>query len=110
MLQINNYKYPPRLYFLCYGMAMSLICYLIVYSSSLLRKCRLFAFIGMNSIWIYLYHIPLIQITGLLGSPWYIRYIFVCILAVLLCQIQIIVVNKLQAKYKSFSFFKYFRG
>lgn len=110
IISMNNYKYPPRGYFLIYGALASLICYLAVSRVCCLHKSKIISFIGMNTIWIYLYHIPLVQLTGRLVLPWYIQYVIVYVIAVIICFAQVSVVNVLQHKYPKLSFLKYFKG
>lgn len=112
MIQINNYKSPPQLYYLVWGAFLSTICYIIIqkHSQLWLAKYKLFSFIGMNTIWIYLYHIPLIQITTILKTPWYIQYLVVYALAVTFCYIQVKFVKEIKNKYPSLPILKYLKG
>lgn len=66
---------------------------------------RLLLFIGQNTIWIYLYHIPLIQATGMMSLPYIARYLIVYGIATVIVYIQ----NLLVYRYK-FPFHKYFIG
>lgn len=110
LLSINAQKYPPQSYFLFYGLFMSFVCYafsdLSTFSKRMPTICR---FIGMNTIWIYLYHIPLVQITGVLLLPWWLRYIFVYLFAVVICYIQVSIVNRLCLQHNR-TIYKYLRG
>ena len=61
------FKYPPRLYYLSYAVAITFLIYLLleplknlILTSSMLS--RSITFISQNSIWIYLWHIPFIKI------------------------------------------------
>ena len=58
-----TYKYPPQSYYLIYGLFVccGLWCTRKYYSHFLENK--LFLFIGQNTIWIYLYHIPLLIVS-----------------------------------------------
>lgn len=67
-------------------------------------------FVGQNTIWIYLWHIPLIQLTGLMDIHWLIRFILVYMMAVSICFIQVVIVDKLQDKYKKNTYLKYLKG
>lgn len=108
---INSFKYPPRTFYLLYGIVLSLFLYIAVKYMSNSSTIRLggvnniLLFIGQNTIWIYLYHIPLVQITGRFGMNWGIRYFIVLFLAVVLTYLQV------RLSYKSEkSFAKYFLG
>ena len=110
LLNINVLKYPPQAYFLFYGLFMSLVCHAVCCHTCLVRHvpalCR---FIGMNTIWIYLYHIPLIQITGILSLPWWLRYVAVYAVSVAVTYVQIRIVNRLRLRYDS-AIYKYLKG
>ena len=54
-------------------------------------------------------HIPLIQITGLIGVPWYVRYFVVYLLAVSIVWFQIDMVKSIELKHK-YVFLKYLKG
>lgn len=107
---VNNFKYPPQFHFLAYGAMMSLVCFWLVGKTGKLQKVRLLKFIGRNTIWIYLWHIPLIQLTGLLGLSWWLRYIVVYLLAVVVCYVQVSVVERIRLKHENMSFLKYLKG
>lgn len=64
ILHINDFKYPPTNIFLIYGIIMSVIIYFIVYSKKRTQLNSFVNFVGCNSIWIYLWHIPFITITS----------------------------------------------
>lgn len=110
LLEINALKYPPQTYFLFYGLFVSLVCYktcsYMHLDKHLPAICR---FIGMNSIWIYLYHIPLVQITGTSALPWWIRYFLVYAIAVIICYIQVRIVQRLRLRHDR-AIYKYLEG
>jgi fucose 4-O-acetylase-like acetyltransferase len=66
LVPTQNFKYPPTAYYLSYAMAVS--CALWLASDGMcksLRALRLFGFfefMSRNSIWIYLWHIPLLAV------------------------------------------------
>lgn len=109
-LDINALKYPPQAWFLFYGVVMSLICYIVCcrtrFSRHIPGLCR---FVGMNTIWIYLYHIPLIQLTGMLSMSWWLRYIIVYFGAVSVYAVHNFIVKCVQSHWDS-SIFKYLKG
>ena len=76
-----NYKYPPQVYFIIYGAAASVILWLIknVINKVIIcmRLSSLATFIGQNSIWIYLWHIPLVLFMSPYIENWFARYIAV---------------------------------
>lgn len=84
------FKYPPQSYFMLWGITISCFLWLTARWWSRILDNRLFIFIGRNTIWIYLWHIPFVNIV--VGGPfdgWNLvwKYIFVygaalCIYAV----------------------------
>lgn len=110
VLNIQGSKYPPQAYFLFFGVLMSLLCYAVCFYMKLGNGIyRLFRFIGMNTIWIYLYHIPFIQLTGKMSMHWSLRYIIVYAFSVVMCYVQICLVNKLSA-YRDRKIYRYLKG
>lgn len=110
LLNIQGSKYPPQAYFLFYGLLMSLVCYAICFYTKIGKYtnaiCR---FIGSNTIWIYLYHIPLVQITKILSLHWSLRYVISYVLAVAICYVQVYIIEKLR-KYNDRKIYKYLQG
>ena len=98
IIQTQQFKYPPTLYYLSYAIGVSLVLWLTAgYFLNWIEKLGasdIMSFIAQNSIWIYLWHIPFIEIIQL---PFYIKYIFVYGIALLLAFIQIFIVTKLVA-------------
>ena len=111
LLQAN--KYPPQLYYLLWGMCISCLLWL---TSGLWRRVldnSLFTFIGRNTIWIYLWHIPLINIA--VGGPldhWHLglKYAFVYLGALCLYGVQYYLVQRANVRWKNNGFTKYFVG
>ena len=110
LLIFNNFKYPPNSYYILYGVLMSTLCYIILVKFETYRYLLLFEFIGCNTIWIYLYHIPLIQITGKLSLGWPIRYLMVFVIAFLLTYLQVKLITMLQKKYIWASRLQFLKG
>lgn len=114
----NSSKYPPHGIFLYYGIFCSLLIYFILRQSfSLAKKQKNFhiiKFTSNHSIWIYLYHIPLIQITGkIIPDFWLSRYMIVYFLSCLFMIIQLRLVERIQPKLKSLflvSFLNYLKN
>ena len=105
-------KYPPRLYYLSYGIACSFgllllceKCQFKIFDNSFIR------YISMHSMWIYLWHILVLSVYRFLGLPevWYIKLFIVYGIAILV----IFVVNKcldLIERKIQIGFFRYLRG
>lgn len=109
---VNNYKYPPQFYYIVYGALMSMIIYAIICRTEQVKRFGNYPiplFIAQNTIWIYLYHIPFVQLTGLVFHDWYIRYPIVYICAVCACFLQVTIVDRL-AKRKQRKIYKYLKS
>lgn len=103
VISVNSFKYPPRALFLLYGTAMSFLA--VTLAQSLANRVHIpkwMLFIGQNTIWIYLYHIPLIQLTGMLAMPWGARYVLVYMLATFAVYAQNLIVNRFKIPYSTY--------
>lgn len=111
VLKINNFKYPPQSIFIIYGIIMSIISYKTILRLPSIQNNSVCRFIGMNTIWIYLYHIPLIQLSGMFPIiPWWCRYIIIYMVSVIICYIQIRIINYLTIYHKKLAIYKYLQG
>lgn len=106
---INDWKYPPSNVFLLYGLIMAILCYMIIYRKKREKLNAVVNFIGCNSIWIYLWHIPLVAITEKVGMIWWIGYVFVYLGAVCIYLIQLSLVKMIE-KRKVYGILKYLKG
>ncbi|MBY6198478.1 acyltransferase family protein [Vibrio hangzhouensis] len=88
-VDIQNYKYPPQLLYLLYGILMSIFLYSLKISGN-----RYIEFLGRNSMWLYLWHIPAIQMADGLSLDFLSSFAFVLFFSVVICKIQIFLVNK----------------
>ena len=105
-------KYPPRLYYLGYGIAWSfallLICekhYLKIYDNPIIR------YVSMHSMWIYLWHILVLYLYSALNLPkiWYIKLVIVYLASIII----VYIVNKvldLVERTGKIGILKYLRG
>ena len=96
----QHLKYPPRLYYLSYAMALSLFLWMIkdllfrCFENTSQRLVRLVTYIGSHTIWIYLWHIPLLSLVEPIDSA-LLRFLIVFVLASLVAYIQEVIVLKL---------------
>lgn len=111
--QVQAYKYPPRLYYLSYGIFCSL---------SLMTICRnkryekhfnnkIIQYVSSHSMWIYLWHILTLSTYEKLHLPenWILKFLAVSISAILI----VILVNKILDKLEKrrhIKLFDYLRG
>ena len=91
----QNFKYPPRLYYLTYAMTVSLLLYLLSQTKIFTRifNNRVILFIGSYSLWIYLWQILFLYTWHLIPkinifNNFIIEYGFVLFFAVLLAYLQ----------------------
>ena len=104
-------KYPPRLYYLTYGLLCSFILLIVCKKYNKLFNNKLINFISKNSMWIYLWHILVLDIYKYIHLPeiWYLKLLIVYSISLLI----VLLVNKilciLESKHK-INFFKYLRG
>lgn len=85
------FKYPPGVYYLLWGVVCSCFLWLTSRWWVPLLDNRLFTWIGRNTIWIYLWHIPFVNIV--VGGPfdswhWIFKYFFVYAAAVCIYGLQ----------------------
>lgn len=98
--ELQRYKYPPGMYYLFYALFVSCVLW---FAGDLLVKmvnaCRIdqpVMFIARNSLWIYLWHIPVVTFAAFVPLPYYIRYVLVFGVAVLIVFTQVAFVNRLE--------------
>lgn len=60
-------------------------------------NCKLIRFIGQNTVWIYLYHIPLVWLP--IDLNWALRYVIVYAVSILFFMFQYAIYIKLKDKY-----------
>ncbi len=105
-----EYKYPPRLYFLIWGLFMSVVCWVASPWLTKVFSNQLTLFIGRNTIWIYLWHIPLVGACSLLSDNWIIKFLILSIVSISICVIQTRVIDMLEQRYPNILILKYFKG
>jgi hypothetical protein len=91
---LQAFKYPPRIVYLSYGIAVSCVAWAaagwLTAACQWLRLLELIRFIGCNSIWIYLWHIPVVERTHMHFAA---RYFVVLAIALALAYLQVRLVN-----------------
>lgn len=100
-LDLSDRKYPPSLYYLSYGLGVSLILFSIRDSISKIVCCerikRVISFIGSHTMWIYLWHIPFFSLSFGLFT-WYIRFFIILLAPMIVVLIQSNIVNFLSCR------------
>ncbi len=104
-----TYKYPPRSYFIVYGLFASMLLWSLRSFLKPMTNNKVILFIGRNTIWIYLWHIVYVSLANIFLDSWIIKYFMVCLLAIITYMIQYSIIKHLAENRKT-SFFKYFIG
>ena len=105
-IDLSGFKYPPQHFYIIYGAVASILLYSSMNLLRVLSKCNIVIFIGQNTNWIYLWHIPFVPICLLLINSWRIRFLVVFFLAITIYSLQYRIVARTNS-----SFFKrYFIG
>lgn len=89
-----DYKYPPRTYFLVYGMFVSTVIWLSRKYWGEWLDSKFILFLGQNTIWIYLWHIPVVLLCTRI-DVWLVRFLVLLILPLAIYSIQYKVVTSL---------------
>lgn len=91
----QTFKYPPSIYYLSYALAVSTILWMITDKILILIKhlniAKPVMFVAQNSIWIYLWHIPLLQMIDL---SFYLKYPLVFGIASGITYIQVSIIKQ----------------
>lgn len=92
----QEFKYPPGVYYLSYALFVSTFLWLnserLLSIVESLRLKKIVCFIANNSIWIYLWHIPLIQS---IHMHYISKYFSVFLIAVVIVYVQVSILNKI---------------
>lgn len=112
---IQNYKYPPTMYYISYGMFISFILFIILDSRCIqsIFNNKFVEYISKNSLWIYLWHIIPTYILDIYGNlipiinkNFIIKFIFIFTFSILTTRIQEIIKCRIQM-YKLLKIKKY---
>ena len=96
-----EYKFPPRPYFIVYGSLISVLLWTTKKWWGRITNNRITSFIGQNTIWIYLWHIPFALFATVFMHNWFFKYVFVFGLAFLFFWVQYKVVKKINNSFLS---------
>ena len=95
----QKFKYPPRIYYLSYALAVSslaiaaapLVCSVLARQKVI--ESVIF-FIAQNSLWIYLWHIPMLQVSYRIHQTFWVEYVMVFSGAVCMAFAQSVLIRK----------------
>ncbi|SCX94311.1 Fucose 4-O-acetylase [Nonlabens sp. Hel1_33_55] len=114
LIPTQDFKYPISTYYLSYALMFSLFLFYIADDIwKLLNEFqkKLVVFISMNSIWTYLWHIPLIFLIGKIDLHFLIEYAIVVIAAFSIVYAQVFVIDRIMVpRIKNKKVAKVFRG
>lgn len=106
-IQTSQYKFPARIYYLCFGISVSL--FLLEFSKRLpIHIEKLITFISSHTLWIYFWHILFLYGLQFIipGNLWWLIYIIVIIFAVSVTYLQGLIVDKYIQKVPLLKYFK----
>ena len=104
-------KYPPRIYYLSYGIFVSFLLFFVLKKINL-KKFKIIDFCSKSSLWIYLWHIMIIFLLNTYYNSlnWKIKYIILLIGAISLTFIQNKIIDLLENTKASKKVLQVFRG
>ena len=112
-VSISQYKYPARIYYLSYGLCITIILLEITrYVENKLPNIKIIKFISENSLWIYLWQIMILTIVNYvlrINQYWILSWICLMFGSVFVTMIQFNYSNWLEKK-TNMKFWRYFRG
>lgn len=94
-----NFKTPPHSYYIIYGCFVSVLLWQLKSIIPKWIKNSFFVVLGQNTIWIYLWHMPLALVSNRISDSWEIRYLFVYLCAIGVFMVQRGIVNRLKSKF-----------
>ena len=94
----QTYKYPLQLYYLSYALAISTYLWAkgdLFWNGLPGRARKVLLFVSQNSIWIYLWHIPLVDVSRRIDAGFALEYPLVLSLSILITLVQVRVIDHL---------------
>lgn len=92
LLSTQSYKYPPQLYYISYALFVSALLYLSSTTQFFSRffNNKIIIFLGSSTIWIYLWHIIVLEIFNIsnFSPPYFIKFLLVLILSTIIAYFQ----------------------
>lgn len=111
VLSFHENKYPPRMYYLLYGMVVCISLWMSKTVWIPFLNNKLMLFIGRNTLWIYFWHVLLLKLINQIvdGQYWMLKYIIVLSLAVIFFFMQYTLVTNIRYRISS-KFLNHFMG
>lgn len=101
----SDYKYPPRFYFLAYGIIISSLLWLPRNYYSKVNNIKILQFMGQNSMWIYLWHIFVLYVASVVPMPWFVKWPVVTLASTFIVWMQSKIADKIPGQFS-----KYLKG
>lgn len=112
-LPISQFKYPPQVYYLSYGLAITiLIMELLKNIEQRLLDLSVIRFVSSHSLWIYLWQIMMLTIVNYvikISDYWFLSWLFLMFGSLLVTWIQDRIIGFLSKK-TNWSVWNYFKG
>ncbi len=112
-ISISNFKYPARLYYLSYGLTISIILIEILKKNeNQIWENTLIRFVSKHSLWIYLWQIMILTVINYIlkiSNYWFLSWIILLGGSFIITWIQNIIVNYIEKK-RHVKFLKYFKA
>lgn len=103
----QQFKYPPKFWFVLYGAACSVTSWFLIRNQNLNSKLLHFCvWMGQNTIWLYLWHIIGLRVGWMVSDHWAIQWCIVLISSIAIFSLQYFIVGKINKPF----FSKYFVG
>ena len=85
---LSSFKYPPSSYYYIYGIGCSLLIWSCKPIINFISKLRIAVFVGQNTNWIYLWHMPIVLLCNTFISNWLIKLVIVITIPVIIMILQ----------------------
>lgn len=99
IVHTQEFKYPPAIYYFSYALFVSVFLWLqispIEYVIDRIGAKAAVLFVAQNSIWVYLWHIPIVEAVENKDVSFAVKYVFVFLSASVLTYFQVMLIRKL---------------
>ncbi len=100
-IQTQNDKYPVGLYYVSYSLLCTFAMWYLIAEKSI-KISKLIGFVASNTIWVYLWHIPLVFIMNkLYPGEWLSNYLFIYLGALAVAYLQVMFIRYISNRIKS---------
>nr|BBM62789.1 predicted acyltransferase [Escherichia albertii] len=98
IIQPQDFKYPPTIIYVSFSIVMIIFLDFILescFDNTASSKHKFVIFLSSNTIWVYLWHIPIVEFFKLTDSKleWYMKYIFVVFISFLITFLQVNIIK-----------------